>query len=65
MLRLLGRLRNGNLTVDNVYVTLAKLQSLMNELPEIDPDTEGEVARRYPHEDYSTPRAPGPRGRSW
>jgi Na+-translocating ferredoxin:NAD+ oxidoreductase RNF subunit RnfB len=57
-----GGCANGNLTVDNVYVTLAKLQSLINELPAIDPETEMEVARRYPHEDYSTPRAPEPRG---
>lgn len=57
-----GGCANGNLTVDNVYVTLAKLQSLTMKLPEIDPHTEEEVARRYPHEDYSTPRAPAPRG---
>ncbi len=57
-----GGCANGNLTVDNVYVTLAKLQSLMNDLPEVDPQTEGEAARRYPHEEYSTPRSPEPRG---
>ena len=57
-----GGCANGNLTVDNVYVTLAKLQSLINELPETDPETEREVTRRFPHEDYSTPRAPEPRG---
>ena len=57
-----GGCANGNLTVDNVYVTLAKLQSLMNDLPEIDPQTEEEAARRFPREDYSTPRSPEPRG---
>jgi hypothetical protein len=57
-----GGCANGNLTVDNVYVTLAKLQSLISELPETDPETDREVARRYPHEDFSTPRAPEPRG---
>jgi Fe-S-cluster-containing hydrogenase component 2 len=54
---------NGNLTVDNVYVSQAKLQSLMRDLPDTDPQTEAEVARRYPHEDYSMERAPEPRAR--
>jgi ferredoxin len=54
---------NGNLTVDNVYVSQAKLQSLMKDLPDTDPQTEAEVARRYPHEDYATERTPAPRAR--
>jgi Na+-translocating ferredoxin:NAD+ oxidoreductase RNF subunit RnfB len=52
---------NGNLTVDNVYVSLAKLQSLMGDLPASDPETEAEVARRYSHEDYSVERPFAPR----
>ena len=54
---------NGNLTVDNVYVSLAKLQHLMRDLPETDPETEAEVARRYPQEEFSTERAFEPRER--
>ncbi len=54
---------NGNLTVDNVYVCQAKLQSLMNDLPDTDPATEAELVRRYPNEDYSTERAFKPRQR--
>ena len=42
---------NGNLTVDNVYVSQAKLQHLMADLPDSDPTTEAEIARRYPAED--------------
>ena len=54
---------NGNLTVDNVYVSQAKLQSLMPDLPDTDPVTEAEVARRYPIEDFATGRAFQPRER--
>ena len=42
----------GNLTVANVYVTLSKFHSLISELPETDPETEAEVERRYPNEDF-------------
>jgi len=52
---------NGNLTVDNVYLSQAKLQSLAVELPETDPQTEAEVARRYPDEDFALERIPEPR----
>jgi Fe-S-cluster-containing hydrogenase component 2 len=52
---------NGNLTVDNVYVSQAKLQSLARDLPYTDPGTEAEVERRYPNEDFSLARAPEPR----
>ncbi len=52
---------NGNLTVDNVYVTQCKLQSLAKDLPFTDPITEAEVARRYPGEDLSLDRLPEPR----
>jgi ferredoxin len=44
---------NGNLTVDNVYVGQAKLQTMMAELPTSDPETEAEIERRYPLEDFS------------
>jgi hypothetical protein len=44
---------NGNLTVDNVYVTLSKLHHLLMELPERDPVLEAAVERRYPEEDFS------------
>lgn len=54
---------NGNLTVDNVYVTQAKLQSLMRDLPDTDPETEAEVARRYPIEDFAIERPFAPRER--
>jgi Fe-S-cluster-containing hydrogenase component 2 len=37
---------NGNLTVDNVYVSQAKLQSLMADLPPTDEQTEAEADRR-------------------
>lgn len=43
----------GNLTVANVYVSLSKFHSLISELPETDPETEAEVERRYPNEDFS------------
>ena len=43
----------GNLTVNNVYVTLSRLQSLMVGLPDMDPETEAEVERRYPTEEFS------------
>jgi hypothetical protein len=54
---------NGNLTVDNVYVSQAKLQMLMTDLPDTDPVTEAEVARRYPAADFSVERAFLPRER--
>lgn len=44
---------NGNLTVDNVYLSQAKVQSLARQLPETDPHTEAEVARRYPKERFA------------
>ncbi len=53
---------NGNLTVDNVYVSQAKLQGLAKDLPYTDPITDAEVERRYPNEDFSLARAPEPRG---
>jgi hypothetical protein len=43
---------NGNLTVDNFYVTLGKLQRLMAELHEKDPWVESEVQRRYAQESF-------------
>lgn len=53
----------GNLTVDNIYVTLSKLQRLLAELPDSTPELEAEVERRYASEDLSVtgrvrPRAP-------
>ena len=52
---------NGNLTVDNVYVSQAKLQTLMAALPHTDPQTEAEVKRRYPLEDFSLQQPFAPR----
>lgn len=43
---------NGNLTVDNFYITRGKLQRLMSELPEKDPWVESEVERRYAKENF-------------
>ena len=43
----------GNLTVDNIYVTLTKIFRLLEDLPERDAKLEGEVERRYPKEDFS------------
>jgi iron only hydrogenase large subunit-like protein len=57
----------GNLTVANVYVTRTKFHALMRTLPETDPETEAEVRRRYPTEDFSfaAPIRPRPiRGRT-
>ena len=55
---------NGNLTVDNVYVSQAKLQSLMADLPNTDDETEAEVERRRPGEDFSLQHPFGPRPRA-
>lgn len=52
---------NGNLTVDNVYVSQAKLQDLAKDLPYTDPITEAEVERRYPNEDIGLASVPEPR----
>jgi Na+-translocating ferredoxin:NAD+ oxidoreductase RNF subunit RnfB len=52
---------NGNLTVDNVYVSQAKLQSLMGALPITDPETDAEVERRYPLESFALERPFAPR----
>ena len=43
----------GNLAVDNIYVTLSKLQRLLSELPESNPELEAEVERRYRQADFS------------
>jgi Na+-translocating ferredoxin:NAD+ oxidoreductase RNF subunit RnfB len=43
----------GNLTVANVYLTLSRFHSLISQLPEMDPETEAEVERRYPREDLA------------
>jgi Fe-S-cluster-containing hydrogenase component 2 len=55
---------NGNLTVDNVYVCQAKLQTLMAGLPDSDPVTDAEVERRYPQADFSLERPFAPRARA-
>lgn len=57
----------GNLTVANVYVTRSRAHALARGLPEMDPETEAEIARRYPGEDFSleAPIRPRPiRGRT-
>jgi hypothetical protein len=51
----------GNLTAANVYVTLSMCRSLIGKLPETDPQTEAEVERRYPNEDFSLERPILPR----
>lgn len=53
---------NGNLTVDNFYLSSSKLQRLIAELPEKDPWVEAEVEKRYPNEDIfiKTPLTPRP-----
>jgi len=43
---------NGNLTVDNFYVTRHRLLRSMAELPEKDPWMESEVERRYAQENF-------------
>ncbi len=43
---------NGNLTVDNFYASVNKLQRLITELPGRDPWIEAEVQKRYPNEDF-------------
>jgi len=48
-----GGCAGGNLTVDNIYVTLSKIYRLLSELPESDPQLDAEVERRYPREDFS------------
>jgi len=57
-----GGCANGNLTVDNVYVTLSKIHRLLANLPESDPALEAEVERRYPQEDFSLAAPVRPRG---
>lgn len=44
---------NGNLTVDNVYVSQAKVQTIMSALPYTDVETEAEVERRAATVDFS------------
>ncbi len=46
-----GSCMNGNLTVDNLYVTLSKLQRLIAELPDRNALIEAEARKRYPPED--------------
>jgi Na+-translocating ferredoxin:NAD+ oxidoreductase RNF subunit RnfB len=43
----------GNLTIANLYVTQNKMHSLVSRLPEMDWETEAEIARRFPNEDFS------------
>ena len=52
---------SGNLTVDNVYVTLSKIHHLLSELPHSDTNLAAEVARRYPNEDFSLEGRVNPR----
>lgn len=48
---------NGNLTVDNLYVTRSKLLRLMGELPDSDPWINAEIEKRQPLQDFCA-RAP-------
>jgi hypothetical protein len=43
----------GNLTVDNMYVTMSKIHRLLAEFPDVDPNLDAEIARRYPNEDFA------------
>jgi len=56
-----GGCLSGNLTVDNLYVSLTKLHKLISDLSETDSATEAEIARRYPAEDYALERPIRPR----
>ncbi len=51
----------GNLTVANIFVALSKFYSMVSELPENDPQTEAEVERRFPNENFSLDRPLRPR----
>ena len=51
----------GNLTTANAYVTLSMCHSMISKLPEMDPETEAEVERRFPGEDFSLERPIRPR----
>jgi len=51
----------GNLTTANAYVTLSMCHAMMSNLPEMDPETEAEVERRFPLEDFSLERPIRPR----
>ena len=48
-----GGCLGGNLTVDNLYVSLAKIHRLQAELADQDPKLVAEVERRYPTEDFT------------
>lgn len=43
----------GNLTVNNIYVTLSKIHRLMADTPDGDAELLAEVQRRYPDEDFA------------
>lgn len=48
-----GGCLGGNLTVDNIYVTLSKIHRLLSELPDSDSIVDAEAERRYPLEDFA------------
>jgi len=48
-----GGCLGGNLTVDNIYVTLSKIHRLLSELPDSDPVLDAEVEGRYAAKDFS------------
>lgn len=47
-----GGCTNGNLTVDNPYVTRSKLLRLIAELPDTNPWIDAEIEKRHPIEDF-------------
>ncbi|MCU0639348.1 MAG: 4Fe-4S binding protein [Candidatus Krumholzibacteria bacterium] len=47
-----GGCLNGNLTVDNLYISHAKLKRLMSELPKDDPELAAEVERRFEGKEF-------------
>ena len=46
----------GNLTVANVYVARSSVHALIEGLPQMDADTEAEIERRFPQENFSLER---------
>jgi len=51
----------GNLTVANVYVARSRFHALTKHMPEMDNQTEAEVLRRYPQENFALDRPIRPR----
>jgi hypothetical protein len=48
-----GGCLGGNLTVDNIYVTLSKIRRRLSAAPDSDPELQADVDKRYASEDFS------------